>query len=123
MEERLEDLEALLASTRESLDAERAQRLRDDAATAARRAELEARVTARDADLATASRELVELRDEVLALEGEIAALRSELAASFAGHRPPFCLHCGYDLRVTSADRCPECGRPVVIPPAVGPPS
>ena len=49
--------------------------------------------------------------------------LRSEIAASFAGRRPPFCLHCGYDLRVTSADRCPECGRPVVVPPVVGPSS
>lgn len=27
--------------------------------------------------------------------------------------RPPFCLHCGYDLREITSAKCPECGIPL----------
>jgi hypothetical protein len=36
--------------------------------------------------------------------------MRKEIAAGFLGRRPPFCLACGYDLRASCEDRCPECG-------------
>lgn len=32
------------------------------------------------------------------------------------GQRLPVCLHCGYDLRGTATDACPECGRNVHAP-------
>jgi hypothetical protein len=37
--------------------------------------------------------------------------MRNEIAQSFRGQRPPFCFHCGYDLRASAETRCPECGR------------
>ena len=35
-------------------------------------------------------------------------SLRAELSARHI--RPAHCFDCGYDLRATTADRCPECG-------------
>ncbi len=38
-------------------------------------------------------------------------SMRGHLVACFSGQRPPFCFHCGYDLREITEERCPECGK------------
>ena len=40
--------------------------------------------------------------------------MRAEIMEQYIGDRPPICLECGYDLRGSAADRCPECG--AIIP-------
>ena len=37
-------------------------------------------------------------------------AVRSVIRRTWRDGRPPVCYACGYDLRGTPADRCPECG-------------
>jgi chromosome segregation ATPase len=81
-ERRIQDLEPLVARTRESLDLERRERLRQEGETAVKLETLEERIAARDADVTAASHELEGLREEVVALEREIAAMRSELAGA-----------------------------------------
>jgi uncharacterized paraquat-inducible protein A len=40
-----------------------------------------------------------------------------EAAVKYYHHqRPPFCLHCGYDLRELTSAKCPECGIPLPSP-------
>jgi hypothetical protein len=43
--------------------------------------------------------------------------MRVEIAAAFKGERPPFCFHCGYDLRAGVEPRCPECGQDACVVP------
>ncbi|MHC4990328.1 MAG: hypothetical protein ACYTGC_05045 [Planctomycetota bacterium] len=43
--------------------------------------------------------------------------IRREIIEQLAGERPPFCFGCGFDLRGTDAEQCPECGAPTVLPP------
>ena len=40
-------------------------------------------------------------------------AMRTVIAEAFRDQRLPFCFHCGYNLRDSTAARCPECGHPV----------
>ena len=42
--------------------------------------------------------------------------MRRTLADAFIGERPPFCFQCGYDLRASDAERCPECGTSLKLP-------
>lgn len=50
----------------------------------------------------------------------ELLRIRSELRQvvkdAFRGERLPACLKCGYDLRGSAVDPCPECGAPVRVP-------
>jgi hypothetical protein len=36
--------------------------------------------------------------------------MREQIAIEFSGRRPPFCFGCGYDLRGSGGETCPECG-------------
>ena len=40
-------------------------------------------------------------------------AMRQTILHALRGQRLPFCFQCGYNLRDSVADRCPECGSPV----------
>lgn len=82
LERSVGDLEALVAGTREALDFERRDRLREEGAWMNQVDELEARIAERDTELTEARRESAELREEIPALEAEIAALRSEVASA-----------------------------------------
>lgn len=37
-------------------------------------------------------------------------AIRHTILKALRGQRLPFCFKCGYNLRDSTADRCPECG-------------
>ena len=39
-------------------------------------------------------------------------AMRRTILEALRGERLPFCFQCGYNLRDSIADRCPECGSP-----------
>lgn len=41
-------------------------------------------------------------------------AMRQTILEALRGERLPFCFKCGYNLRDSIADRCPECGSPVL---------
>jgi hypothetical protein len=41
--------------------------------------------------------------------------LRDQIREMLKCQRSPICLHCGYDLRGTNADVCPECGRSTIL--------
>jgi hypothetical protein len=43
--------------------------------------------------------------------------MRKVIAEGFRDRRPPFCFSCGYDLRISTTDCCPECGKPTAAPP------
>ncbi len=42
--------------------------------------------------------------------------MRRSIAMAFRGERLPFCLGCGYDLRGSNSDACPECGAMTIVP-------
>jgi hypothetical protein len=43
-------------------------------------------------------------------------AMRQTIADAFQDDRPPFCFECGYDLRASKDEKCPECGQIVGSP-------
>ena len=43
--------------------------------------------------------------------------MRNVISQAFRGERPPFCFGCGYNLRDSDAERCPECGVTVCATP------
>ena len=49
-----------------------------------------------------------------LAIRRIRADVRRFVAQAYAGQKPPFCFNCGYDLRSSRGDCCPECGRAVM---------
>jgi hypothetical protein len=51
-------------------------------------------------------------------LHGLRRLMRAEIATGFHNQRPPFCFHCGYDLRASAALRCPECGHETTPAPS-----
>lgn len=58
------------------------------------------------------------LRDR-LATRGDDAAQQAlrliDDARAVATHEPPRCPHCGYELRASRGDRCPECDTPIPL--------
>ena len=43
------------------------------------------------------------------------ADLRMTLVNGFSGEKLPVCLGCGYDLKGIEGNRCPECGKGIVV--------
>jgi hypothetical protein len=41
--------------------------------------------------------------------------IRDQIIRELQGSRLPACLSCNFDLRGSTADKCPECGEPTVI--------
>lgn len=49
-------------------------------------------------------------------LQAVRASLRNYLKQALRGEKVPMCLDCGYNLEVSTDDRCPECGARVRVP-------
>ena len=58
---------------------------------------------------------LVLLAGYLFELQRMRRSLRRTILHAYRGERLPFCMYCGYDLRAAATNKCPECGRGIVV--------